>query len=56
MIQQCILLAPEISYTMIGIYIYPLAIFLCHKILKNKSQKNYIFLANQTKLSASVTS
>ncbi|ATG15237.1 hypothetical protein CO695_02560 [Providencia alcalifaciens] len=55
MIQQCILLAPEISYTMIGIYIYPLAIFLCHKILKKKSQKNYIFLANQTKLSASVT-
>ncbi|CAG9409227.1 hypothetical protein NVI2019_PEGOAJLN_00436 [Providencia alcalifaciens] len=55
MIQQCILLDPEISYTMIGIYIYPLAIFLCHKILKKKSQKNYIFLANQTKLSASVT-
>lgn len=55
MVQQCILLAPEISYAMIGIYLYPLAIFLCHKIFKKKSHQNYIFLANQTKLSASVT-
>ncbi|WP_275076812.1 hypothetical protein [Providencia rettgeri] len=55
MVQQCILLAPEISYAMIVIYLYPLAIFLCHKIFKKKSHQNYIFLTNQTKLSASVT-
>lgn len=55
MVQQCILLAPEISYAMIGIYLYPLAIFLCHKFLKKKSQQSYIFLVNQTKLSASIT-
>lgn len=55
MIAQCLLLAPEISYAMIGIYIYPLIIFLYHKIFKRNEQENYIFLSNQTKLSASVS-
>lgn len=55
MVQQCILLAPEISYAMIGIYIYPLIIFVCHKLLKKNTHRHYIFLASQTKLSASVT-
>ncbi|MGO2334426.1 hypothetical protein [Providencia sp.] len=55
MIQQCLLLAPEISYTMIGIYIYPLIIFLFHRLCNKNKQSNYILLSNQTKLSASVT-
>lgn len=55
MLQQCFLLAPEISYAMIGIYIYPLAIFLWQKVFKNNTHRHYIFLSNQTKLSASVT-
>ncbi|MEQ5113422.1 hypothetical protein [Providencia vermicola] len=55
MIAQCLLLAPEISYAMIGIYIYPLIIFLYHKTFKRNEQENYIFLSNQTKLSASVS-
>lgn len=55
MLQQCLLLAPEISYAMIGIYIYPLVIFLCQKIFKHNTYRHYVFLSNQTKLSASVT-
>lgn len=55
MVLQCIELAPEISYAMIGIYIYPLVIFLCHKVFKQNTQGHYVFLSNQTKLSASVT-
>ncbi|MEJ3976330.1 hypothetical protein [Providencia rettgeri] len=54
-VQQCLSLAPEISYTMIGIYIYPLIIFLCHKIFKKNQLSHYVFLSNQTKLSASVS-
>nr|WP_269140493.1 hypothetical protein [Providencia huaxiensis] len=55
MVQQCLLLAPEISYTMIGIYIYPLIIFLFHRVFNKNNQSNYTLLSNQTKLSASVT-
>lgn len=55
MVQQCLLLAPEISYTMIGIYIYPLVIFLFHRLFNKNKQSNYTLLSNQTKLSASVT-
>lgn len=55
MVQQCLLLAPEISYTMIGIYIYPLIIFLFHRVFNKNKQSNYTLLSNQTKLSASVT-
>lgn len=55
MVQQCLLLAPEISYTMIGIYIYPLIIFLFHRLFNKNKQSNYTLLSNQTKLSASVT-
>ncbi|MFD1093598.1 hypothetical protein [Providencia vermicola] len=55
MVQQCLLLAPEISYTMIGIYIYPLIIFLFHRLFNKNKQSNYLLLSNQTKLSASVT-
>lgn len=55
MVQQCLLLAPEISYTMIGIYIYPLIIFLFHRFFNKNKQSNYTLLSNQTKLSASVT-
>ncbi|EPG3568940.1 hypothetical protein [Providencia rettgeri] len=55
MVQQCLLLAPEISYTMIGIYIYPLIIFLFHRLFNRNKQSHYILLSNQTKLSASVT-
>ncbi|HFD7561585.1 TPA: hypothetical protein ACF51P_003646 [Providencia rettgeri] len=54
-VQQCLSLAPEISYTMIGIYIYPLIIFLCHKIFKKNQLSHYVFLSNQTKLSTSVS-
>lgn len=55
MVQQCLSLAPEISYTMIGIYIYPFIIFLCHKLFKKNQLSHYVFLSNQTKLSASVS-
>nr|WP_306803436.1 hypothetical protein [Providencia sp. PROV075] len=55
MVQQCLLLAPEISYTMIGIYIYPLVIFLFHRLFNKNKKSNYTLLSNQTKLSASVT-
>lgn len=55
MVQQCLLLAPEISYTMIGIYVYPLIIFLFHRLFNKNKQSNYTLLSNQTKLSASVT-
>ncbi|MEY0961346.1 hypothetical protein AB7188_20995 [Providencia rettgeri] len=55
MVQQCLLLTPEISYTMIGIYIYPLIIFLFHRLFNKNKQSNYTLLSNQTKLSASVT-
>lgn len=55
MLAQCFLLAPEISYAMIGIYFYPLAIFICHKLFKQNTPRHYVFLSNQAKLSASVT-
>ncbi|MEX6138884.1 hypothetical protein [Providencia hangzhouensis] len=55
MVQQCLLLATEISYTMIGIYIYPLVIFLFHRLFNKNKKSNYTLLSNQTKLSASVT-
>ncbi|MEY0729335.1 hypothetical protein AB7254_18950 [Providencia rettgeri] len=55
MVQQCLLLAPEISYTMIGIYIYPLVIFLFHRLFNKNKKSNYTLLSNKTKLSASVT-
>ncbi|ELM3658872.1 hypothetical protein ACW6AV_002208 [Edwardsiella piscicida] len=54
MVNQALLLAPQISYACAVLFIYPLAIFLCHLIFRMKSKKYYLLLATQTKLAASI--
>lgn len=54
MLTQAVLLAPQISYACGILFLFPLIIFLCHLIFKMKARKNYVLLATQTKLAASV--
>ncbi|EEJ0025503.1 MotA/TolQ/ExbB proton channel family protein [Salmonella enterica subsp. enterica] len=54
MLTQAVLLAPQISYACGILFLFPLIIFSCHLIFKMKARKNYVLLATQTKLAASV--
>lgn len=54
MLTQAVLLAPQISYACGILFLFPLIIFLCHLVFKMKARKNYVLLAAQTKLAASV--
>ncbi|EEK8073162.1 hypothetical protein G3173_004742, partial [Salmonella enterica subsp. enterica serovar Javiana] len=54
MVNQAVLLAPQITYACGFLLIFPFVIFLCHFVFKLKSRKYYSLLATQTKLSASV--
>lgn len=55
MLSQAVLLAPQISYACGILFIFPLIIFLCHLFFKMKARENYVLLATQTKLAASVS-
>lgn len=54
MVNQAVLLAPQITYACGFLLVFPFVIFLCHFIFKLKSRKYYSLLATQTKLAASV--
>ena len=54
MVNQAVLLAPQITYACGFLLIFPFIIFLCHFVFKLKSRKYYSLLATQTKLAASV--
>lgn len=53
-VNQAVLLAPQITYACAFLYFFPLFIFLSHFVFKLKSRRYYALLATQTKLAASV--
>ena len=54
MLEQALLLAPELTYMMLSIYAYPFIIAVVHIIFKQNSIAHSAFLKSQTLLSASV--
>lgn len=54
MLDQALLLAPELTYMMLAIYFYPLTIALVHVIFRMNSIGHSAFLKSQTMLASSV--
>ncbi|RPH29644.1 hypothetical protein EHN07_05435 [Buttiauxella warmboldiae] len=54
MVEQAVYLAPELTYAMLVLCIYPLMIYLNHLFYKKKTVDNFKLLSTQSKLAASV--